>query len=208
MPVDRNFFMNSYLMLTNIIQATTFALFIFSLHYFIENKLLLDKLPFLLCDFVVIVTLCYGYIVGSRIHQWQIGGFDVIIPFLLGLTQGIMILSLSKYSQSEWLWFLSYLSVTICLIFAFINAKIKSKHHSSDYRMQEYKMHEKFFVIFGILFIIKFVLSILVFYVVVSVKVTYHFQKVLAFLLTLEQILTFYSIHLWDRNIEKVAHEK
>jgi hypothetical protein len=122
----RGFFANGYLMVTSVIQATTFAALILVADKLSESELWRLS-PYLLCSFLMLVNLLYGYLDGSRDLKWPLDGFDVLLPVLLGVFQCAAMLSLAtKQTDPEVLWFRWTLLVTITIMAVVVNAWIKT----------------------------------------------------------------------------------
>jgi small-conductance mechanosensitive channel len=119
---ERAFFLNGYLTLTSVIQATAFGLLAYSAQGRPVHGPLL-QLSFLFCEFWVIVTLTYGYFVGARDLLWRFDGLDILIPFLVGLSEASVVNSLNAEIRH---WFLFQLCVCISCFAVLLNGWIKS----------------------------------------------------------------------------------
>jgi len=129
-------------MVISVIQGATFGALVLVADRLSESELWKFS-PYLLCSFIMLVGLLYGYLVGARDLKWPMDGFDVLIPVLLGLFQCAALLSLpSKHPQPEFLWFIWYSLVLVTLMGTVFNAWIKTGIHDK----KNYKRHKADFL--------------------------------------------------------------
>ena len=197
-PIDRPFFISGYLTLISVIQATAFGLFVLSVVKLLENGALWTQLPFLICEYFMIVNVTFGYFAGARDLRWHIGGFDILIPFTLGLAECLAITTLGEGNGSEKYWFAANLLFFFTGIFATLHANRKVRVLGEEYPKTETYFHNRNQLIFGIICI---VLTLLFIYIVTLIhhgKITRNTQEVFAWILCAIQIGLFFLIHQLD----------
>jgi hypothetical protein len=103
---------NCYLVLTNLIQAVAFGVFLFSLCNLKWQAL--SRWPFLVSEFLTVVIVCFFYVGNSRRFLRPLDIVDVLLPFLLGLWQCVAMLLLGMVPRDAQWWFLCYFCFTTC----------------------------------------------------------------------------------------------
>jgi len=125
-------FSSGYLTLTSLVQATVFAVFVLSLRELAEKPGCewLRHLPFLASEFLTIIVVCLGYLIGSRDLRWRMDLLDVAIPCSMGLTQCAAILALGVVTHDIAWWFICYAVLDVLFLSAGINALHKTPRTS------------------------------------------------------------------------------
>lgn len=97
-----DFFPSYYMTLISVIQATTLGYLLLILSNVLTRKTfnISHSLPLFL-SFLVIIEIWYEYVMGSASLRWVPHMLDSTIPFLLGLTQFLMIFSV-KSGRCDW----------------------------------------------------------------------------------------------------------
>ena len=132
---DKTFFTNAYLMITSVIQAAALGALVFAIDSLQRLDKLCENWPFLMLSFITTVVLSYGYVNGSRRLRWPLDGFDILIPFLMGLLQSIAPLSLVS-GPSCYFWL--YLIFTFTGFLALGNSWIKTAIFAKDIYQERY----------------------------------------------------------------------
>lgn len=210
-----NFFASAYLTLISIIQATTFGIFVFSINRLINDGLALDKIFFLLCEFITIISLTYSYFVGSRDLIWDLDIFDISIPFILGIGQSLFIVLLGNTNvnhstNNEYLWFVFNLIYIMLVGLSLANAWYKTKKEYSYYEsnglVAVYKEHIKQFRLAS-----KILPFVILCYLLASI-LSYYFiggvilQNIMVFLMIIQRIFLIYRSFTWDKHICQIKN--
>ena len=127
----KSLYLNGYLMLTSMIQATAFAFYVASISK-IGPQMALKLFPFLLSELIIIVALTYGYMLGVRDVWWEIDIIDVIIPFMIGLFEIMLINSIKPQTNTFTSWFVLLSIMFFMCILAVINGFIKTRSANSE----------------------------------------------------------------------------
>ncbi len=104
-----SFSQNAYLILTLLIQAVVFSVFIYSLS--VLQWRALDRWPFLATEFLVVVILTFGGVVVARDLAWHLDLLDTLLLFLIGLLQCVPMLLLGRVPNDAMWWFVCYLGL-------------------------------------------------------------------------------------------------
>ena len=124
-------YLNGYLMLTSMIQATAFAFYVASICQ-IGPQMALKLFPFILSELILIVAFTYGYMLGVRDVWWELDVVDVIIPFMIGLFEIMAINSIKPRIDNFTSWFvLLSLMFSVCIL-AVINGFIKTRRANEE----------------------------------------------------------------------------
>jgi hypothetical protein len=115
---------NAYLILTMLIQAVAFGVFINSLTVLHWHAL--DRWPYLVTEFLTIVIITFGYITVSRELVWQLDLLDILFPFLIGLLQCSFMLLLGRVPYDTMWWFVCYLGLMNATVVNLINVRMKT----------------------------------------------------------------------------------
>ena len=106
---EDTFSRNAYLMLTMLIQAVVFNVFIYSLT--VLQWRAIDRWPYLVTEFLTVVIITFGQITVARDLAWQLDLLDVLLPFLIGLLECLLILLLGRVQNDTMWWFVCYLGL-------------------------------------------------------------------------------------------------
>ena len=134
---DKTFFTNAYLMTTSVIQAAAFGALVFAIDNLQKASILAQNWPYLTLSFITIVVLSYGYIMGAHELRWPLDGFDILIPFLLGLFQSVASLSLP---WGPVCFFQIYLLFAVTGFLALANSWVKTFLFAKDIYQERFVM--------------------------------------------------------------------
>jgi len=128
---EHSFSRNAYLMLTMLIQAIAFGVFLNSLPVFLNSLTFVqgqgpDRWPFLVAEFLTVVMVCFGHITVSRKLCWRLDLLDVLLPFLLGLFECLPMLVLGRVPNDAMWWFGCFFVLTNVSFATMMNARLKT----------------------------------------------------------------------------------
>ncbi len=204
---------SGYLTLTSLIEATAFGIFIFWTEQVISHGLVLSELPFLAAAFSGIITLTYGYVVGSRDLTWDLGAFDIAIPFTIGLLQCVSIIMIGRQAMAghranEFYWFVAVSAQMIVSAFALANAWIKTRRERQKYeehhRIKIYEAHIRNFRRFS--FLLVFLMPLYILFCIVSYTDLggMTIQWIMGALIAVEKCATIFGISAWDKERSQI----
>jgi hypothetical protein len=114
----------AYLILTMLIQAVAFGVFIYSLTVLQWHAL--DRWPFVVTEFLMVVMVTFGHFTVARDMGWQIDLLDVLFPFLIGLLECLPMLLLGRVQNDTMWWLVCLLGLTNISFFNLMNARLKT----------------------------------------------------------------------------------
>lgn len=197
-PVDRPFFIAGYLTLVSVIQATAFGLFVISVGKLLINNTIGPQIPFLVCEYFIIVNVTFGYFAGTRDLRWHFGPLDILVPFTIGLAECLAINTLGQGSQPEELWFGSFLLLFATGILAVLNASYKVRIFKDEYPKAERQFHYRNQLIFGIICLgMTFMFTVLVILIHRGL-ISLDMQKILAWVLSAIYASMFFLTYCLD----------
>jgi hypothetical protein len=116
----------AYLILTMLIQAAAFGVFIYSLT--VLQWHVMDRWPFVVTEFLMVIMVTFGHFTVARELHWQIDLLDVLFPFLIGLLECVPMLLLGRVQKDSMWWFVCYLGLTNVSFVNLMNARLKTPH--------------------------------------------------------------------------------
>ncbi len=121
-----SFSRNAYLVLTMLIQAVAFGVFVYSLTVLQWHAL--NRWPFLVTEFVTVVIITFGHLAVARDLAWHIDLLDVLLPYLIGLLECLPMLLLGRVQNDAMWWFVCYLGIMNVTFANLINTRVKTHH--------------------------------------------------------------------------------
>ncbi len=119
-----SFSQNAYLILTLLIQAVVLSVFVSTLT--VLQWRALDRWPFLVTEFLMIVILTYGAVGVARNLAWHLDLLDTLLLFLIGLLQSVPMLLLGRVPNDAMWWFVCYLGLANVSFANLINVRMRT----------------------------------------------------------------------------------
>jgi hypothetical protein len=121
-----SFSQNAYLLLTLLIQAAVFSVFVYSLSVLQWHAL--NRWPFLVTELLMLVIVTFGHVAVARDLAWHVDLLDVLLPFLIGLLQCVPMLLLESVPKDAMWWFVCYLGLANVSFANLIVVRMKTPH--------------------------------------------------------------------------------
>src|SRR5208283_4638504 len=77
-------------------------------------------------EFFMLVIITFGQITVARDLAWQLDLLDVLLPFLIGLLECLLILLLGRVQNDTMWWFVCYLGLMNVSFANLMNARVKT----------------------------------------------------------------------------------